>query len=50
VEYWDKQAASYDGVLGGYGHVSETDIKDSDMVLQRVGSRAGYFKSTALMY
>lgn len=29
MEYWDKQEASFDGVLGGYGHVSEPDIAES---------------------
>ena len=29
VEYWDKQEASFNGVLGGYGHVSEPDIAES---------------------
>ena len=35
VEYWDKQEASYDGVLGGYGHVSEVDIEESERLLKR---------------
>lgn len=29
VEYWDKQEASNNGVLGGYGHVSDLDVRDS---------------------
>jgi protein N-terminal methyltransferase len=36
VAYWDAQEASYDGVLGGFGHVSSTDIADSSALLQRV--------------
>lgn len=33
VDYWDKQEASYDGVLGGFGFVSDDDIRDSRAVL-----------------
>lgn len=29
VNYWDKQEASVNGVLGGYGHVSDDDIDES---------------------
>jgi protein N-terminal methyltransferase len=29
VKYWDQQAASIDGVLGGYGEVHARDIEDS---------------------
>jgi hypothetical protein len=36
VAYWDAQEASYDGVLGGFGHVSPYDIADSRSLLQRV--------------
>ena len=36
VGYWDKQEASYDGVLGGYGHVSDADIAESDKFLKKV--------------
>jgi hypothetical protein len=35
VAYWDKQEASYDGVLGGYGHVSEPDIAESRKFLMK---------------
>lgn len=35
VQYWDKQEASYDGVLGGYGHVSEADISESEKFLNK---------------
>lgn len=37
VQYWDQQEASYDGVLGGFGYVSDYDISDSRALLQRVG-------------
>lgn len=40
VEYWDKQEASYNGVLGGYGHVSDVDLRDSRTVLLKVRSAA----------
>jgi protein N-terminal methyltransferase len=36
VNYWDRQEASYDGVLGGFGFVSDYDIMDSKALLQRV--------------
>lgn len=36
VHYWDQQEASYDGVLGGFGYVSDYDISDSKQLLQRV--------------
>eukprot|EP00775_Hariotina_reticulata_P001742 gene1742-2083_t len=35
VNYWDRQEASYDGVLGGFGFVSDYDIMDSKSLLQR---------------
>ena len=34
VAYWDKQEASYDGVLGGHGHVSDADIRESRAFLR----------------
>ncbi|PNH10656.1 Alpha N-terminal protein methyltransferase 1, partial [Tetrabaena socialis] len=33
VSYWDKQEASYNGVLGGYGYTSDLDIRDSRALL-----------------
>ena len=39
VRYWDQQEASYDGVLGGFGYVSDYDISDSRSLLQRVSGR-----------
>lgn len=41
VQYWDQQEASYDGVLGGFGFVSDMDINDSATLLQRVRRRKG---------
>jgi hypothetical protein len=41
VEYWDKQEASYNGVLGGFGHVSSFDIGDSREMLRKVGPCSG---------
>lgn len=38
VHYWDQQEASYDGVLGGFGYVSDHDISDSKQLLQRVSN------------
>lgn len=39
VQYWDKQEASVEGVLGGFGFVSEPDIADSLSLLLRVSHR-----------
>jgi protein N-terminal methyltransferase len=35
VEYWDKQPATADGVLGGFGFVSDADLRDSEELLER---------------
>ena len=38
VDYWDGQEASVNGVLGGYGFVSDVDIRDSKaFVLKAMG-------------
>lgn len=39
MDYWDKQEASYNGVLGGYGFVSDVDLRDSQTLLLKVRSR-----------
>lgn len=36
VEYWAAQPESYDGVLGGFGHVSPVEIRDSAAFLKKV--------------
>lgn len=36
VGYWDKQEASVNGVLGGYGHLSGPDVRDSRAFLKKV--------------
>jgi len=36
VQYWDRQEASVDGVLGGFGHVSDADIDGSRRFLLKV--------------
>jgi hypothetical protein len=36
VAYWDTQEASVNGVLGGYGHVSDDDITESRKFLFKV--------------
>ena len=36
VTYWDKQEATVDGVLGGFGFVSGPDIEDSLRCLKKV--------------
>ncbi|KAI3965848.1 hypothetical protein MKX01_010805 [Papaver californicum] len=43
VGYWEGVEASVDGVLGGYGHVNDTDIKASEdflktIISERLGS------------
>lgn len=38
VEYWDRQEASYNGVLGGYGYVSDADITESSAFLKKAFS------------
>ena len=37
--YWDKQEASVNGVLGGYGHLSGLDVRDSRAFLKKVRRR-----------
>ena len=36
VSYWDKQEPSYNGVLGGFGFVSDIDVRDSRQLLEKV--------------
>ena len=36
MSYWDCQEASVNGVLGGYGHVSDDDITESRKFLFKV--------------
>ncbi|KAG1676942.1 hypothetical protein FOA52_014818 [Chlamydomonas sp. UWO 241] len=36
VAYWDQQEPTYNGVLGGFGFVSEIDIRDSKALLEKV--------------
>ena len=33
VEYWEKQPATVDGVLGGFGHTNDDDITESAIFL-----------------
>jgi hypothetical protein len=40
VSYWDQQEASYNGVLGGFGHVSEADVRDSKQLIEKVSKAA----------
>lgn len=35
VEYWNRQEASTNGVLGGFGHVNTADIQDSRQFLMK---------------
>lgn len=39
VAYWDRQEATFNGVLGGYGHVSEPDISESRKFLMKAMRR-----------
>lgn len=36
VSYWDQQEASVNGVLGGFGYVSDIDIRDSTQLLLKI--------------
>ena len=36
VSYWDGQEPSYNGVLGGFGFVSDMDVNDSRQLLEKV--------------
>ncbi|URE11115.1 N-terminal protein methyltransferase [Musa troglodytarum] len=45
IAYWEGVEASVDGVLGGYGHVNDADVKGSEaflkpLLLDRFGSGA----------
>ena len=46
MSYWDSQEASVNGVLGGYGHVSEDDITESRKFLFKVSMHNTYSHST----
>lgn len=35
IKYWDRQEASTNGVLGGFGHVNTADIQDSRHFLMK---------------
>lgn len=54
VSYWDRQEASYDGVLGGHADVSDVDVLESTRLLKRAlgaqlqAAQAGSSKLTAL--
>ncbi len=53
VSYWDMQPADVDGVLGGFGHVSAADIRDSKRLLQKACLESplvlrGYGRETTL--
>ncbi|DBA70624.1 hypothetical protein WJX79_002756 [Trebouxia sp. C0005] len=41
VAYWDSQEASVNGVLGGYGHVSDDDITESRKFLFKALGKTG---------
>eukprot|EP00873_Tetraselmis_striata_P039880 jgi/Tetstr1/460144/TSEL_005460.t1 len=41
VDYWAGQPETYDGVLGGYGHVSPVEVRDSAAFLKKVRSGVG---------
>lgn len=45
TRYWDSQEASYNGVLGGHGHVSEADVVESEKFLCRVITKRPDLKS-----
>lgn len=38
-DYWERQAPTVDGMLGGLGHLSPADVADSHRFLDRLGDR-----------
>ena len=36
VDYWDQQEPTYNGVLGGFGYVSDIEVRDSKQLLCKV--------------
>lgn len=38
-EYWEQQAGTVDGMLGGLGHLSPADVVDSNRFLDALGAR-----------
>lgn len=48
VSYWDRQPADVDGVLGGFGNVSATDIRDSKRLLEKARTVSDQNKSNKL--
>ncbi|KAK3257780.1 hypothetical protein CYMTET_33145, partial [Cymbomonas tetramitiformis] len=45
IEYWDNVDATVDGVLGGFGHVSGVDVKESALFIR--GNMAERLAATA---
>ena len=43
VSYWDQQEPSYNGVLGGFGFVSDIDVNDSRQLLEKVYHHVGRY-------
>ncbi|CAD7950262.1 unnamed protein product [Amoebophrya sp. A120] len=39
IDYWDQQEASVNGVLGGFGHTSAQDLRESKRLLQILKGR-----------
>eukprot|EP01063_Lacrimia_lanifica_P000797 TRINITY_DN1039_c0_g3_i3.p1 TRINITY_DN1039_c0_g3~~TRINITY_DN1039_c0_g3_i3.p1 ORF type:complete len:251 (+),score=102.02 TRINITY_DN1039_c0_g3_i3:554-1306(+) len=48
VDYWKEQPATVDGVLGGYGHVSDVDIKESAEFILPFMIEAGMTRERAI--
>ncbi|XP_044268524.1 N-terminal Xaa-Pro-Lys N-methyltransferase 1 isoform X2 [Tribolium madens] len=36
VQYWSEIPPTIDGMLGGFGHISQTDIRDSKLLLKQL--------------
>lgn len=47
IDYWASQAASNDGVMGGYGHLSQVDALSSRMFLLTVMQRLSTISTVA---
>jgi hypothetical protein len=46
--YFQKEDATIDGVLGGYGYIHESDIKDSEKFIDRLRNECGMMAKRAL--
>ena len=50
LEYWDNQEASVNGVLGGFGHTTAQDLRESGRLLKLLRGRTPRSSSTKEYY